>query len=286
MIIDPEQRVGIYVLMNHWRERGTRNVEEMRLCRSLLARVDISADQIDQLSGDLQFDAGPIEAEITPDEQGLLAEAAEWREEALRANGRRIPSWLAAVDELVRPGQTAPAYEEPVSTYTNLAFGAAGVLLFALVPSVATGIVAGALAYLAYGSWQWHATKDSWAQARDEEAMYLAFGALAGLAWTGHVQAALALGIALGAGLALYRDRIDSFVAMPALVLGACAGLGLWKGLICLGVFAAAVGCRRLGEWLQARSELAHDALHGAFHVVAAGGAFLVGAFALGVLAL
>lgn len=68
---------------------------------------------------------------------------------------------------------------EPVNTYTNLAYLAAGLTLVGWRPSWPAAVMAAALAILCVGSSLYHGLKTHWAERLDVAGMYCVFGAMA-----------------------------------------------------------------------------------------------------------
>ncbi|MEN8144223.1 MAG: hypothetical protein ABFS14_04665 [Gemmatimonadota bacterium] len=68
---------------------------------------------------------------------------------------------------------------EPINTYSNLAYLAAGWLAFREVGTLPAGLFALVMAYLCIGSALYHGVKTVWAAALDHSGMYAVFAALA-----------------------------------------------------------------------------------------------------------
>lgn len=66
----------------------------------------------------------------------------------------------------------------PVNTFSNLAYVIAGVLVFLLRPTLASGVMGGLLVFLGVGSGLYHGTKELWASRLDNAGMYSTFSAL------------------------------------------------------------------------------------------------------------
>lgn len=161
--------------------------------------------------------------------------------------------------------------DHPLSVSTNAAYvivAAAGAWLY---PSVETAVVGACLVALAAGSVYGHVLRTRTAWAQDVEAMYLATGSLVGLAWTPHLDGALAVGVTAGAVLAIGREWLNMFVVMGGLVaLGVVAfppleAIGLGGGFV-LAVVARTLGVRMHPPW--------SDRFHAMWHVFVAADMF------------
>jgi hypothetical protein len=171
---------------------------------------------------------------------------------------------------------------EPLSVVTNAAYVAAGVAI-ALHGGVLAVYTGACVVLLGLASGWFHAAHTPKAQLADERGMYLAFTALLGLALSpvlpvpGYV---VAMAAALLAALLMRSaTRIDSFVAMPALVVATLAAVALSRSLsvalFLAAGFAAATLIRQLHDWSR-DLRLFTDVIHAVWHCATATLIFVV----------
>ncbi len=152
---------------------------------------------------------------------------------------------------------------EPINTYSNLAYLAAGWVTFRHVGTLAAGLFAFVMAYLCIGSALYHGVKTIWAAALDHSGMYAVFAALAFYAMAPlHPWIVLPMLIGSAAAAYLLRYEFPGNIAVRmgmllALVLvGAIFRGHVWLGVGSIVLFAAAfaiwdMGKRRIfwGRW-------------------------------------
>ena len=85
--------------------------------------------------------------------------------------------WEAEIEECQLNTGQLPV--EPINTYSNLAYLAAGWVTFRTIGGLPAGMLALAMAYLCVGSALYHGVKTIWAAALDHSGMYAVFAALA-----------------------------------------------------------------------------------------------------------
>jgi len=175
--------------------------------------------------------------------------------------------------------------KEPIATATNLAYGVAGV--FMIAEGSALGIYAGiGSIMLMLGSAWFHGLRTRLGQTADEIAMYAAIVALDVYLFAHLFSLAsdaaylIAIGVLLTLVLATNWDKIDSFIAVPALALFGVLLVGLqatWIAAAGLFIqFAIAVALRQQGVVTRG---MGGDLLHGIWHILT--GAALLFAFLL-----
>lgn len=152
---------------------------------------------------------------------------------------------------------------EPVNTYSNLAYLAAGWIVFRHVGTLPAALFAFVMAYLCVGSALYHGVKTIWGAALDHSGMYAVFAALALYAMA-PLNPWIALPMLIGSAAAAYFLRYEFpgniSVRMGILLALALVGAifrGHWQlGVISIGLFALAMaiwimGKRRIlwGRW-------------------------------------
>jgi len=179
-----------------------------------------------------------------------------------------VPEWLAAAGEVATTNQSsAKAMAERFNEWSNLAFGLAGGVIFWLDPGLLSSAAATMFLCLSFASWYAHARETEEAWDLDVQAMYLATAALAGYGWSVHVEGAMAIALAFGAGLALFQEWTPMMWVMPGLVLLGAASLPILYSVIVAGLFAVAGALRLLSDRVQKPWSYI---LHGSWHIVAA----------------
>ncbi|WP_412068698.1 hypothetical protein [Rubrivirga sp. IMCC43871] len=158
--------------------------------------------------------------------------------------------------------------QQPINTYTNAAYLAAGVFVAAWLGTPAAWVFALAMGYLCVGSMLFHAVSTHWGQMLDVTGIYAVFSATAlyavaewvlswgvgGLAPDGPIGAWLvALLMLVGAGLAVSllapRYRKDMEIKIGVLLVVAYAAtllhnLAVWPWVLAsIGLFAVAYAC-------------------------------------------
>lgn len=165
---------------------------------------------------------------------------------------------------------------KPLSVYSNIAYGAAGLAVTASGGAINV-YVGAALALLMVGSTAYHSDRVRLGQAFDEMAMYAVFVALLVhmvshvfifAAWKG-----ILMGSVVTVALASAYKKLDSFMIIPVLCLAALAILGALVGwitaLYLLALFLISVVIRAIGQRRDS------DALHALWHLVTAWGIYL-----------
>lgn len=283
MTLTPIQRTGIFILMQHLSERGMESVQEMRMVRTIRTRMNVQSEHVRKAHQGLKFDLDPIDADLTDGEVALIRSAVQWREESLRQNDQKIPKWLAAVDEAVRPesqhsrSPLMKDVKDPFSVATNVVFALAGVLMVLLAPRLETLLGAACFGVLGVGSTIGHLRRTASAWTEDVQAMYLSFAALAGMAWTPEYDAAMAVAMTVGGVLVFAENWLESFVVMPILVLCSIVALPAWPAASILSAFLLAVGIRQYGI---DRGRPTSDYVHAVWHVLTASASVAVIFFA------
>lgn len=146
--------------------------------------------------------------------------------------------------------------------WTNVFYGASGVLVWIGATDPVHHYVAATFILLMVGSSAFHAKWHPFGQAMDECAMYISFSAIL----ASHMPHPF-LGILAAFGgwaLAAAWVRVDSFVAMPFLaimsLIAVAAGGAPWTALALLVALLASVAVRHIGEKKHSA------ALHGLWH--------------------
>ena len=156
--------------------------------------------------------------------------------------------------------------KEPVSTYTNLAYAVAGLLLWDI-------ILTPALILLCIASGGYHWTKTRTWQKLDVRAMFLVFGAIM---W--YHLGTWEAGVMISASVALTWVREGDFsteVMMPYMFLIVSALAIPSTGWLFVPVFALAVLCNIPFLYLNWNKTLT-DVLHGFWHLLTAYGLYLM----------
>jgi hypothetical protein len=182
----------------------------------------------------------------------------EWWEAYLRGcenwNGKRLPV-------------------EPINSYTNVAYLAAGWTTFRLLDSPPSLVFAIAMAYLCIGSALYHGVKTIWAAALDHSGMYAVFSALAIYAMApdhrlilipmiiGTVGAAYFLRYVFHGNVSVRMGLLLSLTLVGALLRG-----NSQLGLLSIGLFAGA-----MAVWQMDKHRLLWKHWgHGIWHVLTA----------------
>ena len=101
MTLTQEQQIGTFLLLEHIAEQGAGSLEQMRRLRDLKRRVE--PDDIRKIGDKLRLEASE-ERDVTfaGEELDLLEQGVALINESFQEQGRPIPEWLAAADEVVR----------------------------------------------------------------------------------------------------------------------------------------------------------------------------------------
>jgi len=282
MTLSSLQRTGIFILMQHLSERGMENVQQMRLVRSIRARMDVSSEDIEKAHRGVEFNLEPIDVDLTQSEVALIDRSVQWREQSLRQSNQSIPKWLAAVDEAINPAQHEQRtmledLNDPVSIVTNVGYALAGVAMVSVVQTVEVLLAALCFTVLGIGSTIGHVRRTDRAWTEDVQGMYLGFSALVGVAWSPHYGAAMAVAMTVGAVLVFAENWLNSFVVMPILVLSSIMALPLWPAAGVLLAFVVAVG---IWQYSHRKERPLRDWGHGAWHVLTAAASVAIVVFA------
>jgi hypothetical protein len=101
MTLTQEQQIGAFLLLEHIAEQGAGSLEQMRSLRGLKRRVE--PDDIQEIGDKLRLKASEErDVTFTSEEIDLLRQGVALIDETFQEQGRPIPEWLAAVDEVVR----------------------------------------------------------------------------------------------------------------------------------------------------------------------------------------
>jgi hypothetical protein len=101
MTLTQEQQIGVFLLLEHIAEQGAGSLDQMRRLRDLKRRVE--PDDIQEIGDKLRLKAsGEQYVTFTGEEIDLLEETVALIDETFQEQGRPIPEWLAAADEVVR----------------------------------------------------------------------------------------------------------------------------------------------------------------------------------------
>jgi len=101
MVLTKEQQIGVYLVLKHVAEQGAGSLEQMRRLRDLKRRVE--PDDIQEFGDKLRLEASEEQdVTFTTEEVDLLEQGVALIDETFQEQGRPIPEWLAATDEVVR----------------------------------------------------------------------------------------------------------------------------------------------------------------------------------------
>ena len=163
--------------------------------------------------------------------------------------------------------------KDPVSTWTNLAYLFAGILMVISDPNPSTWVLLLGFLGLTVGSMAFHWTKATWGQRADEIGMYVAFSslilALLGVHWA---MMLVAQGLVLFFAIRLI-DKLDSFFWVPALVVISIlvSPISLLFKLSVVLLYSTSVLIRHLGELEEDAGRLVkYDYAHGIWHIATA----------------
>lgn len=172
----------------------------------------------------------------------------------------------------------------PRNTWSNAAYGAAGVGIYAAAPSLETGILMAMCWMLMFGSGVFHAFKTTYHNAHDHVGMYAVFGALAVYGWWANpfesaARAATmllaAFGLAWGATYVQRRIPLDTIIGV--LLAGCLIPVALADypyALWTLGLYVVAYIAQRLDH---AKSPLTSVWGHAIWHLGSAGAIWMTG---------
>lgn len=141
---------------------------------------------------------------------------------------------------------TVPTPVEPINSYSNLAYYAAGITVFVVVGTASSAVFAAAMTFLCIGSAMYHGLKTHKTAALDHAGMYGVFAAL-----TIHTMApeeAVWIPMAVGSGLAawIFRYQFKAHLhSMMGLFLALTAVGAFYRGSVLLA--GIAIGCFVLG---------------------------------------
>ena len=100
MTLTQEQQIGTFLLLEHIAEQGAGSLEQMRRLRDLKRRVE--PDDIQEIGDRLRLEASEEkDVTFTSEEIDLLEQGVALIDETFQEQGRPIPEWLAAADEIV-----------------------------------------------------------------------------------------------------------------------------------------------------------------------------------------
>lgn len=159
--------------------------------------------------------------------------------------------------------------KEPINVITNLAYFVVGLILLATGDPMGFIMFAG-LTLLTVGSAAFHATGKPRHQTLDEIGMYAALVPLAAAAWLpvlGYTLSIVLSMLTFGL-LAVFWKDVDSFVAIPGIIIVALLGLLFFGNIVLTLVAAFVVGAAFYLR--QVDPNRGHGKLHGAWHVLSA----------------
>lgn len=168
--------------------------------------------------------------------------------------------------------------KEPIATMTNLAYGAAGLLVITAEAGPTSGFVGAGFLMLMLGSGLFHGLQTKTGQAADEMAMYFAFAALNAHMSTQVVsvmpaQWHIALWFVIAVIGSILYQKTDSFIALPGLVLLLIVGISfltsLLTALALFGCYLLCIGLRFFGKRWEDESWQG-DLIHGLWHLATA----------------
>lgn len=176
---------------------------------------------------------------------------------------------------------------EPVSTFTNIAYGAVGAGGWYIQPGPEGVLFAASFAFLMFMSawYHWSLTKEG--QNADELGIYIAYTVIfvACLPISFAAQVITAVVIYLLGGLVV--AVLDSHIAAPVLVIAICIvapGDWMWSALLFAGFLGGAVLKQVATYYQQERKPRHHDVFHGLWHLVTAAWSLVAWAAAQGIL--
>lgn len=163
--------------------------------------------------------------------------------------------------------------KDPVSTWTNLAYLFAGILMVVSSPSMGTLVLLSGFLGLTIGSMAFHWTRAAWGQKADEIGMYVAFSSLILALLEVHWAIMLMVqGLVLFLAVRLI-DKLDSFFLVPALVIISVlvSPMSLLFKLSVVLLYSTSVLIRHLGELEEdAGRFVKYDYAHGIWHIATA----------------
>ena len=144
---------------------------------------------------------------------------------------------------------------EPINTYSNLAYLAAGWITFRMIDTWPAVLFAVVMAYLCIGSALYHGVKTIWAAALDHSGMYAVFAALAFYAMA-PLDPWIIVPMLIGSAAAAYflRYEFQGNVAvrmgifLSLVLVGAIFRGDAWLGVVGIVVFAVAFGIWTMGK--------------------------------------
>jgi len=132
MHLDPEQRVGIYILSNFHAQVETEDEAVRQHAHSLRERMAIPQSAVSSNGDDVAFDVDGLDAELTSDDVAFLHEAAKTRRMALQDRGMDAPGYVRAVEGLPYPSPLATLSADLSSLSVDVGWAVAVGLAFAL----------------------------------------------------------------------------------------------------------------------------------------------------------
>ena len=202
-----------------------------------------------------------------------------WLTEAVRVARVALGGWQEDAT-LDRPG---PPYG-PRNTWSNAAYGLAGLGIYYAQPSLETGILMAFCWLLMFGSGLFHAYKTTYHNLHDHVGIYAVFGSLAAFGlgagpFGGEALAALMLVVGFGlAWVGTYIQRRLSLDTIVGVLLALClipVALADWKyALATLGLYGVSYVAQRLDH-----AHSLHTSVwgHAIWHVGSAGAIWMTG---------
>jgi hypothetical protein len=163
---------------------------------------------------------------------------------------------------------------EPFNTYSNLAYLAAGWILYQITRTPPSLVLALALTLLCVGSSMYHGTKTMWGARLDHAGMYAVFGALAvyGVAPLHPVIHWIMAGVALGGGVGFAFVVPGDLNARMGLLLGLMSIRAFLLGTPYLAAVSLGLFVLAFGAWLlDKRGKLLGRFGHAIWHILTAG---------------